>query len=113
MLVRPGTDTVIARRVHHAATAKQRARGLLGRPQMERDEAMLFEPAHQVHTIFMRYAIDVAFCDENLTVLHTVLTLPPWRITRWVRGSRYVVEMPAGSPIATLSPGDELVITGP
>lgn len=113
MLVRHGTDTIIARRVQRALTPIQRAKGLLARPPLESDEALVFDPARQVHTAFMRYSIDVAFCDESWTVLHIVAALPPWRITRWVRGSRYAVEMGAGSPIATLRPGDELSLTDP
>ena len=85
----------------------------MARPSLDRDEAMLFEPAHQVHTAFMRYSIDVAFCDENWRVLHTVIALRPWRMTRWVRGSRYAVEMTGGSPIVALRPGDELSLTDP
>jgi hypothetical protein len=30
-------------------------------------------------------------------VLHVVRSLRPWRITRWVRGARYAVELRAGA----------------
>jgi uncharacterized membrane protein (UPF0127 family) len=49
----------------------------------------------QVHTIGMRFAIDVAWCDRHGTVLR-VATLPPNRVWAWVRRSRTVVEAEAG-----------------
>ncbi|MGH9010052.1 MAG: DUF192 domain-containing protein, partial [Acidimicrobiia bacterium] len=49
-----------------------------------------------IHTLGMRFPIDVAFCDREGVVLRTV-TVPPWRVTRVVWRSGFVVEAPAGS----------------
>ncbi len=46
-----------------------RARGLLGRTGY--DGAMVLPGTRSVHTIGMRFAIDVAFCDRDLVVLDT------------------------------------------
>jgi uncharacterized membrane protein (UPF0127 family) len=40
-----------------------RARGLLGRDGVE--GAMLIKPARSVHTVGMRFPIDVAFCSSE------------------------------------------------
>jgi uncharacterized protein len=77
-----------------AATRGDRARGLLGRSGYE--GALLFRKVRQVHTVGMRFTIDVAFCDGQGTVLRT-LTLPPWRISRVVWKSRLVIEAEAGA----------------
>ncbi len=44
----------------------------------------------------MRFAIDVAFVDRENTVVHLLPNMKPWRNSRIVRKSRYVVELPAG-----------------
>jgi uncharacterized membrane protein (UPF0127 family) len=77
-----------------AATRRERARGLLGRSGYE--GALVFRKVRQVHTLGMRFAIDVAFCDGSGTVLRTV-TLPPWRISRVVWKSALVIEAEAGA----------------
>jgi uncharacterized protein len=55
-----------------------RLRGLLGRDSI--DGALLLLPARSVHTFGMRFAIDVAFCDDKLQVLD-ILTLSPNKLS--------------------------------
>src|SRR4030088_254331 len=49
-----------------------RWRGLLGRDGL--DGAYLLKPARSIHTVGMRFSIDVAYCDRDLVVLETVWT---------------------------------------
>ncbi len=60
------------------------------------DGALLLERTRSVHTLGMRFAIDVAHCDANMTVLR-VTTMAPNRIGRCVVASRMVIEAEAGS----------------
>ena len=56
---------------------------------------MLIRPTWSVHTAFMRFAIDVVFLDEELTVLKVARRLRPWRAAaRWRAHS--ALELPAG-----------------
>lgn len=90
---------------------RSRSRGLLGRDGCE--GAMLLRPARSVHTVGMRFPIDVAFCDEELRVIRTV-TMPRHRISRLVWRSRAVVEAEAGAFARwQLAPGDQLEVKGP
>lgn len=100
---------VIAHRVRWARSPVERARGLLGHPLGPR-EALVIEPARQVHTFGMRYAIDVCFCDREWRVLHVVTHMRPRRITRWVLGARYAVEVEAGG-LEGVAPGDQLSLS--
>ena len=87
-----------------------RTRGLLGRDGV--DGALLLRPARSVHTLGMRFPIDVAFCDEALVVLRTA-TMAPNRISRVVRRSRAVVEVEAGAfEEWDLGVGDRLEVQG-
>src|SRR6266508_3796180 len=83
-----------------------RARGLLGRDGVK--GALLLQPARSVHTIGMRFPIDVAFVDRDLVVLRTV-TMRPWRMSRVVFRARAVLEAEAGAfALWNLVPGDRL-----
>jgi uncharacterized membrane protein (UPF0127 family) len=77
-----------------ADTRPSRRRGLLGRDSF--DGALLIVPARSVHTIGMRFPIDVAWLDAELTVLRTT-SLPPRRMSRPVMGAHSVLEAAAGS----------------
>lgn len=70
-------------------------------------EALVIEPAAQVHTFFVRFPIDVVFCDDDWTVMHVVSPMARRRVSRWVRGARFVVELRAGSATAVRA-GDRL-----
>jgi uncharacterized membrane protein (UPF0127 family) len=87
-----------------------RARGLLGCDGL--DGAILLRPARAVHTLRMRFAIDVAFCDDDLRVLK-VVTLVPNRVSRPVLRSHAVVECEAGMFAKWgVGPGDKLEVRG-
>ena len=86
-------DRVVAS-VEVATTRSARRKGLLGRTGI--DGAMLLSPARSVHTVGMRFAIDVAHLDSKMCVL-TVRTMKPGRIGRLVRRSRHVLETEEGS----------------
>jgi uncharacterized protein len=77
-----------------AASYAARTRGLLGRDGLE--GAMLLTPASSVHTVRMRFAIDVAYLDRSLRVL-AVRTMPPGRVGRPRLRARHVVEAAAGA----------------
>jgi uncharacterized membrane protein (UPF0127 family) len=75
-------------------TARERRRGLIGRESLE--DVLILRPCRQVHTIRMRFAIDVAFCDRDGFVLHTT-TLAPNRVSRPVPRAYFAIEASAGA----------------
>ncbi|MFI2616004.1 DUF192 domain-containing protein [Streptomyces sp. NPDC018584] len=77
-----------------AASARARRRGLLGRAGMT--GALLLTPARGVHTVGMRFAVDVAYLDREWRVL-SVRTMPPGRIGVPRPRARHVIEAAAGS----------------
>lgn len=87
-----------------------RSRGLLGRDALE--GAMLIKPARSVHTIGMRFPIDVAFCDRDMVVIATV-TMARYRVGRPRLRARCILEAEAGAfERWSLRPGDQLEIKG-
>lgn len=91
-----------------AGSSGARTRGLLGRDAI--DGAMLLRPAMSVHTLGMRFPIDVAFCDGDMVVI-SMVRMAPWRLGRPRRKARCVIEAEAGAFEAwNLRLGDELEI---
>ena len=91
-----------------ADTRTTRRRGLLGREGIE--GAMLLRPARSVHTIRMRFAIDVAHLDDELRVL-SITEMRPGRLGKWSPRAGAVLEAEAGSFRRWgLEPGMELEI---
>jgi uncharacterized membrane protein (UPF0127 family) len=94
--------------VEVADSLRARLRGLLGRDGC--DGAILIKRARSVHTLGMRFPIDVAFCVRDLNVLATT-TMARYRMGRPRFGARCVVEAEAGAfERWRLSPGDHLEI---
>jgi uncharacterized protein len=99
---------VVCERCALATSPFTRMRGLLGRSGLADGEGMLFRPAGSIHTFFMRFPLDVVFCDRELQVLGVERELGPWR-TAARKGAKIVVEL-AGGTAPDLQPGDRLVL---
>ena len=89
-----------------AAGAGARTKGLLGRDGIKgrdgmdekgnaTDSVLVLEPAGWIHTLGMRFAIDVAYVDRRGRVL-SVKTMKPWRVGMPRLRSRRVLEAAAG-----------------
>ena len=88
-------DGEVLASVELADGLRTRLRGLLGRDRIE--GALLLRPAKSVHTIGMRFPIDVAFCDDELTVIDVCTPLRPNRVTRLHWKASCVIEAEAGA----------------
>ena len=87
-----------------------RLKGLLGRRGLAPGEGLLIVPAGSIHTLFMRFPIDVVFLDRELCVLRIVPALRPWRLTA-ARGARSALELAAGEAASRgLRPGVRLTL---
>jgi len=70
--------------------------GLLNHSSLPTDESLLIEPCKQVHTFFMRFAIDVVFLSSSNQVLK-ISSMKPWRLSPLVWNAKRVLELPVGS----------------
>src|SRR4051812_42858936 len=91
-LVREG-DVLAALEV--AEGHRSRLVGLLGRDGF--DGALLLRPSRSVHTVGMRFPIDVAFCDRAMNVVDLVCPMRPHRFGRPRWNARMVIEAEAGA----------------
>jgi uncharacterized protein len=96
-------------KVRTAGTFLSRLVGLLGTAAISEGEGLWIVPCRIVHTLGMRYPIDVAFLDARGVVVGIQEGLPPNRVGHAYRGARGVLELRAGTLAATGTvPGDQV-----
>ena len=96
VLVNATKNTVVCDRAHFASSVLKRMVGLLNRKAFAEGEGLLIDRCYGIHTIGMRFPIDVLFLDKELRVMRAVSALPPFRICI-VRQAVYVLELPVGA----------------
>jgi uncharacterized protein len=104
---------LLAERAGLADSFFSRARGLLGRTALAAGDGLVLRPCNAVHTVGMAFSIDVVHLDDRWRVLRVVADLRPWRVGPLVRGSRLVIELPAGTAAATGTRAGDRVELGP
>jgi uncharacterized membrane protein (UPF0127 family) len=102
----------LAARSGRATNPVSRGVGLIGRRGLPEGGGLIIQPCNSVVSFFMRFPIDVLFLDGEGLILHIIETMIPWRASRFVRGSKLVIELPAGTAERTgTQVGDAIDIT--
>jgi uncharacterized membrane protein (UPF0127 family) len=96
VLVNATKKSSLSDRCHFADSVFKRMVGLLNRKTLAPGEGLLLDRCYGIHTIGMRFPIDVLFMDKELRVIRAVPALPPFR-TCVVKHAVYVLELPVGS----------------
>lgn len=78
-----------------------RMKGLLGKRQLESGESLLIRPCKSVHTMGMRFPIDIIFLDKNNRIIALSKHLLPNRLSLHHFKAVSVLELPAGTLTAT------------
>lgn len=108
----PQKAETIGSRIGLADTFLSRLIGLLGQSSLDDGAGLLIQPSSGVHTLGMRFAIDVVALDKNLRVLRTWQRLPPWRATSINLKTHSVLELAPGKIRQhNIEPGDQLVLS--
>lgn len=93
----PRTGRVLARRAVVARTWRSRLVGLLAHRRLLEGEAMVFPACRSIHTLGMRFAIDVLFLNRAGQVVGAKAVLKPWRVAGPVLRAWTTVELSAGA----------------
>lgn len=91
----------IAHEVRIACSLASRLLGLARERSLPTRGGLLLSAALGVHTLGMRFAIDVVFLSRQMRVLGVVSVVPPWRVLLAPRGTGRVLELAAGQIAAT------------
>lgn len=87
----------LARKVRVASSFMLRLVGLLGTSQLPDGHGLLIQPGGGIHTVGMKYPIDVVFLDVGHMVLGIAAEVAPNRIRLAPRGCASVLELNAGA----------------
>ena len=88
--------TYLVRNATIANSFFKRLKGLLGKGRLDEDEALIIYPCNSIHTIGMRFPIDVLFLDNEGRAIKIVHSLQPFRINGFLRDAKAIVELPEG-----------------
>ena len=101
--------TVLGEQIGVADTSLSRMTGLLGKSSLAPATGLLIVPSQAVHSLGMRFAIDVLFLDRHWSVIHVQPSMVPNRISGLHWRARSVLELPVGTIAQTCtSVGDVL-----
>ena len=73
-----------------------RLKGLLGEPGLEPGEGIVIKPCNSIHTLGMKFPIDVAFVNKDNMVIHIMDNIPKGKMSSIIKGAKYVIEARAG-----------------
>ena len=104
--------TWLATKVRKADNFLTRLVGLLKRTNLGPEEALWLIPSKGIHTIGMKFPIDVVFLDKSNKVLGIISGLVPFRISGVRLWGHSVLELPKGTlKKSRTEVGDELEIS--
>jgi uncharacterized protein len=83
----------------------------MGERNLPAGDGMLISPCSSIHCMWMRIPIDVIYLDRSDRVVGIDHAIKPWRIGGFYRGAHHVLELPAGTAVATgTQAGDQIKI---
>lgn len=81
----------------------------MGASPLQKGEGLILVGEKSIHTLFMRFPIDVVYVDKNYKVIRADANMVPYRLGPFVAQSTYVLEMPTGTIATTATEtGDQL-----
>jgi uncharacterized membrane protein (UPF0127 family) len=109
--LRTAEGRFIAHEVTIAYSLAARVLGLSRRRSLPTRAGLLLSPARGVHTLGMRFPVDVIFLSSQMRVLGLAPRVQPWRILLAPRGTGRILELAAGQIAATgLQAGTFIVV---
>ena len=67
--------------VFTALNFKERTGGLLIRQPLQTHEALLIKPCNSIHTVGMKYSLDIVYLNKNGVILKLVKNVKPFRFS--------------------------------
>ena len=104
--------TWLATKVRKADNFLTRLVGLLKRTNLGPEEALWLMPSKGIHTVGMKFPIDVVFLNKDCQVLGLISGMSPYRISGVHLKGYSVLELPSGTIRKSRTEiGDELEIS--
>lgn len=110
-LINKSKGSEIIRQLEIAESFFARGKGLLGRSHLSEGQGLLIKPCNNIHTFFMKFAIDCVFVDKEFKVQKVVANIKPWRMVGPFWKAHSVIELPSGfAAKKNIEVGDQLYV---
>lgn len=94
-------NQLLAEQAILASSFSQKLLGLMGKAQLLENEALILPQCKIVHSFFMKFPIDLIFCDQENKIVLLQENFKPWKISKFSLLTNYIIELPAGKIKAT------------
>ena len=109
MIFNPTRNTTIASKVRIAQNPWERMKGLLGDSSLPSGEALVITHCQSIHMFFMKFPIDVIFCDRQDKVVGLCAGIKPFYLSPIFFKASYAIELPVGSiAVSSTQLGDQI-----
>jgi len=103
--------TTIATIVTIAQNPRERMKGLLGRDDLAPGECLVITNCQSIHMFFMKFPLDVIFCDRHHEVVGLCENIKPFFLSPVFFKASYAIELPVGSiQTSATRIGDKIVL---
>ena len=89
-------DEILIDSVESAFSLADRMRGLLGRDKLPPGHALHIKPCGSIHTLGMKFTLDLIFLDQNYHVVNIVRDVVPLRMVMGGKHAASVIELESG-----------------
>jgi len=103
-------ESYITKNAHRADKFWRRLIGLMWRGSVPMDYGFAIKPCRQVHTMNMKFTIDVVYLNKAGVVIAVDYEFEPWRFGKNIKDSYEVIEFQTGFVGSQLTVGDVIVI---
>ncbi len=105
-------ENIICPNTRVADTFFTRLKGLLGKTDFASDEGLLIIPCQSVHSVGMKFSIDVVFLDNDRQVVALLEKMRPFRCSKFYRDAKMALEIKEGKiQEMRIEIGDQLKFT--
>ncbi|MBL7152057.1 MAG: DUF192 domain-containing protein [Candidatus Omnitrophica bacterium] len=105
-------NSVLADNATIAGSLFARMKGLLGRKELKRGEALVLAPCNSIHTFFMKFPIDIIFLDKDKRIVKIIPSLQPFRLSGIYFNAASAIELTAGLAEAQSASVGDLLFFG-
>ncbi len=82
--------------VSAASSFTKKLFGLIFEPKLDENTCFLIENCNSIHTMWMRYHLDVIFLSEQGNIVRIFEKMPPFRVTPFIKKAKKVIELYPG-----------------
>ncbi len=101
MIINLTRNTKLAAMYKIAQDPWARMKGLLGTEALPTGSALVITHCNSIHMFFMKYSIDVIFCDKANKVVGLCQEIKPYNLSPIFFQATYAIELPAGTILST------------